>query len=148
MAGGEFSTDSLRGFTVSPKGCLPGQDRFTRRSQELDESLIHVQEAGAIGPLDSQLVGEVAERTAAQDALRSSEERFSKAFHGSPVAMANRAHSCELEMAQDIDPSKSRTGIHKSPEGELRGTECVGRFAGPLEPVVGEDREDAERDRD
>ncbi|MEO8350673.1 MAG: response regulator, partial [Chthoniobacteraceae bacterium] len=37
---------------------------------------------------NARLVGEVAERTAAQEALRISEERFSKAFHGSPVPMA------------------------------------------------------------
>ena len=37
---------------------------------------------------NARLTGEVAERAAAQDALRISEERFSKAFHGSPVPMA------------------------------------------------------------
>lgn len=37
---------------------------------------------------NARLTGEVAERAAAQEALRISEERFSKAFHGSPVPMA------------------------------------------------------------
>src|SRR5437762_3345334 len=37
---------------------------------------------------NAQLKGEVAERAAAEEALRRSEERFSKAFHGSPVPMA------------------------------------------------------------
>ncbi len=36
---------------------------------------------------NSKLIGEVAERTAAEEQLRCSEERFSKAFHGSPVPM-------------------------------------------------------------
>ena len=37
---------------------------------------------------NARLTGEVAERAAAEEALRSSEERFSKAFHGSPIQMA------------------------------------------------------------
>lgn len=37
---------------------------------------------------NAKLTGEVAERAAAQELLRCSEERFSKAFHGSPVPMA------------------------------------------------------------
>ena len=37
---------------------------------------------------NARLSGEVIERTAAQEALRKSEERFSKAFHGSPMPMA------------------------------------------------------------
>ncbi len=57
-----------------------------RQMAELDalvnKRTIELREANA------RLTGEVAERTAAQDALRISEERFSKAFHGSPVPMA------------------------------------------------------------
>ncbi len=37
---------------------------------------------------NARLTGEVAERAAAEEALRRSEELFSKAFHGSPVPMA------------------------------------------------------------
>ena len=36
---------------------------------------------------NARLTGEVAERTAAEEALRRSEERFSKAFHSSPIPM-------------------------------------------------------------
>ncbi len=57
-----------------------------RQMAELDalvnKRTIELREANA------RLTGEVAERAAAQDALRISEERFSKAFHGSPVPMA------------------------------------------------------------
>ncbi len=48
----------------------------------VNERTVELREANA------RLAGEVAERTAAQEALRISEERFSKAFHGSPVPMA------------------------------------------------------------
>ena len=57
-----------------------------RQMAELDalvnQRTLELREANA------RLTGEVAERAAAQDALRISEERFSKAFHGSPVPMA------------------------------------------------------------
>ena len=39
---------------------------------------------------NQELTSEVAERTMAESALRHSEERFSKAFHGSPLPMAIR----------------------------------------------------------
>jgi two-component system cell cycle sensor histidine kinase/response regulator CckA len=57
----------------------------SRQMEELDalvnQRTIQLREANA------RLTDEVAERVAAEDALRSSEERFSKAFHGSPVPM-------------------------------------------------------------
>jgi len=57
----------------------------SRQMEELDtlvnQRTIQLREANA------RLTDEVAERVAAEDALRRSEERFSKAFHGSPVPM-------------------------------------------------------------
>jgi two-component system cell cycle sensor histidine kinase/response regulator CckA len=57
----------------------------SRQMEELDalvnQRTIELREANA------RLTDEVAERVAAEDALRRSEERFSKAFHGSPVPM-------------------------------------------------------------
>ena len=57
----------------------------SRQMEELDalvnQRTIKLREANA------RLTDEVAERVAAEDALRRSEERFSKAFHGSPVPM-------------------------------------------------------------
>ena len=57
-----------------------------RQMADLD-ALVHVRTA-ELREANLRLTGEVAERTAAQEALRISEERFSKAFHGSPVPMA------------------------------------------------------------
>ena len=57
----------------------------SRQMEELDalvnQRTIQLREANA------RLTDEVAERVAAEEALRRSEERFSKAFHGSPVPM-------------------------------------------------------------
>ena len=57
-----------------------------RQMAELD-ALVN-QRTSELRAANARLTGEVAERTAAEDALRQSEERFSKAFHGSPVPMA------------------------------------------------------------
>ncbi len=56
-----------------------------RQMEELD-ALVN-QRTSELREANARLTGEVAERTAAEDALRHSEERFSKAFHGSPVPM-------------------------------------------------------------
>ena len=56
-----------------------------RQMEELD-TLVN-QRTAELRLANTRLTGEVAERTAAEDALRRSEERFSKAFHGSPVPM-------------------------------------------------------------
>ncbi|MEO7166617.1 MAG: response regulator [Spartobacteria bacterium] len=56
-----------------------------RQMEELD-ALVN-QRTAELREANARLTGEVAERTAAEDALRHSEERFSKAFHGSPVPM-------------------------------------------------------------
>ena len=57
-----------------------------RQMAELD--LLVNQRTAELREANARLTGEVAERAAAQEALRRSEERFSKAFHGSPVPMA------------------------------------------------------------
>ena len=46
------------------------------------------QRTAELHKVNAWLTGEIAQRTAAQDLLTSSEERFSKAFHSSPVPMA------------------------------------------------------------
>ena len=56
-----------------------------RQMEELD-ALVN-QRTLELRAANARLTDEVAERVAAEDALRHSEERFSKAFHGSPVPM-------------------------------------------------------------
>ncbi|MGI8435728.1 MAG: response regulator [Chthoniobacterales bacterium] len=56
-----------------------------RQMEELD-TLVN-QRTVELRLANTRLTGEVAERAAAEEALRRSEERFSKAFHGSPVPM-------------------------------------------------------------
>ncbi len=56
-----------------------------RQMEELD-ALVN-QRTTELREANARLTDEVAERVAAEDALRRSEERFSKAFHGSPVPM-------------------------------------------------------------
>lgn len=57
----------------------------SRQMEELD-ALVSLRTA-ELREANARLIGEVAERVAAEEALRRSEERFSKAFHGSPVPM-------------------------------------------------------------
>ena len=61
--------------------------QIARRQLEELDALVN-QRTTELRAANARLTGEVAERAAAQDALRRSEERFSKAFHGSPVPMA------------------------------------------------------------
>jgi PAS domain S-box-containing protein len=60
--------------------------QMARRQMEELDALVN-QRTAELRAANAQLTGEVAERTAAEAALRRSEERFSKAFHGSPVPM-------------------------------------------------------------
>ena len=60
-----------------------------RQMQDLD-ALVN-QRTAELRAANERLRGEVSERAAAEAALRLSEERFSKAFHGSPVPMAIRS---------------------------------------------------------
>jgi len=60
---------------------------IARKQMEEMEALVS-QRTTELRTANAQLKGEVAERAAAEEALRRSEERFSKAFHGSPVPMA------------------------------------------------------------
>ncbi len=57
-----------------------------RQMAELD-ALVH-QRTAELREANARLTAEIAERSSAQDAMLSSEERFSKAFHRSPVPMA------------------------------------------------------------
>ena len=61
--------------------------QVARKQMEELEALVS-QRTVELRAANAQLKGEVAERAAAEEALRRSEERFSKAFHGSPVPMA------------------------------------------------------------
>ncbi len=56
-----------------------------RQVEELD--VLVNQRTAELRAANAQLTGEVAERAAAEEALRRSEERFSKAFHSSPIPM-------------------------------------------------------------
>jgi two-component system, cell cycle sensor histidine kinase and response regulator CckA len=60
--------------------------QMARRQMEELDTLVN-QRTAELRTANARLIGEVAERTAAEEALRRSEERFSKAFHGSPVPM-------------------------------------------------------------
>jgi two-component system cell cycle sensor histidine kinase/response regulator CckA len=61
--------------------------QIARQQMEEMEALVS-QRTMELRAANVQLKGEVAERAAAEEALRRSEERFSKAFHSSPVPMA------------------------------------------------------------
>jgi signal transduction histidine kinase/DNA-binding NarL/FixJ family response regulator len=56
--------------------------------QLADLDALVAQRTAELHKVNAWLTGEIAQRTAAQDLLTSSEERFSKAFHSSPVPMA------------------------------------------------------------
>jgi two-component system, cell cycle sensor histidine kinase and response regulator CckA len=60
--------------------------QMARRQMEELDALVN-QRTAELRAANTRLTGEVAERAAAEQALRRSEERFSKAFHGSPVPM-------------------------------------------------------------
>src|SRR5438105_7022830 len=61
--------------------------QMARKQMEELEALVS-QRTVELRAANAQLTGEVAERAAAEEALRRSEEPFSKAFHASPVPMA------------------------------------------------------------
>ncbi len=63
--------------------------QIAHRQMEDLEALVNERTA-ELRAANAELTGEVAERTMAEAALRHSEERFSKAFHGSPLPMAIR----------------------------------------------------------
>src|SRR5216684_916141 len=60
--------------------------QIARRQMEELDTLVN-QRTVELRAANARLTGEVAERTAAEEALRRSEERFSKAFHNSPIPM-------------------------------------------------------------
>lgn len=63
--------------------------QIAHRQMEDLEALVD-QRTAELRTANDELTSEVAERTMAEAALRHSEERFSKAFHGSPLPMAIR----------------------------------------------------------
>ena len=60
--------------------------QMARKQMEELDALVN-QRTAELRAANARLTGEVAERATAEEALRRSEERFSKAFHGSPVPM-------------------------------------------------------------
>jgi PAS domain S-box-containing protein len=60
--------------------------QIARRQMEELDALVN-QRTAELRAANARLTGEVAERAAAEQALRRSEERFSKAFHSSPIPM-------------------------------------------------------------
>jgi PAS domain S-box-containing protein len=76
--------------------------RIARRQMDDLEALVNERTA-ELRAANEELIGQVAERTMAEAALRHSEERFSKAFHGSPVPMAIR----RLDISGYLDANAS-----------------------------------------
>jgi len=104
------------------------------------------------------LKGEIAQRTAAQDLLTSSEERFSKAFHSSPVPMAiQRANRPGFLDANDrfltlLDAEREpvlagevsfwvQPGTSQQINLELAAHHAVRDFASTIRTVSGDTRE-------
>jgi PAS domain S-box-containing protein len=76
--------------------------QIARRQMEDLESMVNERTAELRAANDA-LTSEVAERTMAEVALRHSEERFSKAFYGSPLPMAIR----RLDISGNLDVNSS-----------------------------------------
>jgi two-component system, cell cycle sensor histidine kinase and response regulator CckA len=68
--------------------------QIARRQMEELDALVN-QRTAELRAANARLTSEVAERAAAEEALRRSEERFSKAFHSSPIPMMIRRHNGE-----------------------------------------------------
>ena len=79
--------------------------QIARRQMEELDALVN-QRTEELRAANARLTGEVAERTAAEEALRRSEERFSKAFQGSPgsdgdpTAGRNRMPRCQYQFSR------------------------------------------------
>ena len=65
--------------------------QIARRKMEELDALVN-QRTAELRATNARLTGEIAERAAAEEALRRSEERFSKAFHSSPIPMMIQRH--------------------------------------------------------
>src|SRR5437588_5284954 len=68
--------------------------QMVRRQMEELDTLVN-QRTADLCAANARLTSEVAERAAAEEALRRSEERFSKAFHSSPIPMMIQCHNGE-----------------------------------------------------
>ena len=76
--------------------------QIARRQMEALENRVSERTA-ELRAVNKELTGEVAERTMVETALHNSEERFSMAFHGSPVPMAIR----RLDVSGYLDANAS-----------------------------------------
>jgi PAS domain S-box-containing protein len=76
--------------------------QIARRQMEDLEALVD-ERTEKLRQANAELASEIAERAMAEDALRHSEERFSKAFHGSPLPMAIR----RLDVSGYLDANAS-----------------------------------------
>ena len=101
-----------------------------RQLADLD-ALVHTR-TKELREANVRLAGEVAERTLAQEALRSSEERFSKAFHGSPVPMAIQHH----ENSSFLDANERFLDLLDAPrELVLAGDFCFWKEAATFQTI-------------
>ena len=76
--------------------------QIAQRQKEDLEAMVNIRTA-ALRATNEELTSEVAERTMAEDSYRHSEERFARAFHGNPLAMAIRR--LDFSGYLDVNPS-------------------------------------------
>jgi PAS domain S-box-containing protein len=107
--------------------------RCARRQMEELDRLVQVRTT-ELRAANERLQGEVAERAAAAAALRQSEERFSKAFRSSPMAMAIE----HLSRCEFIDVNESFEKMTARSRAELIGKPEVARaiWADPATPAL------------
>ena len=92
-----------------------------RQMEELDRAVNH--RTAELRAANEQLKSEVVERSAAESALRQSEERFSKAFQASPVPMAIE----HIQRAEFIDVNESFEKVTGRSRAELIGSADAAR---------------------
>ena len=130
--------------------------QIARRQMEELDALVS-QRTAELRAANARLTGEVAERVVAEEALRKSEERFSKAFHGSPVPMAIQrldgagcldANICFLELLDASresvlagDTSWADEATLASVREELAARHAVRNLAATIRTTSGEIRE-------
>ena len=107
--------------------------RFARRHMEDLEARVD-QRTAELRTANKKLTGEAFERAAAETALRHSEERFSKAFHGNPVPMAIR----RLDISGFLDANASFVSLlGASREEALAGGALLWTEPGTDERILG-----------
>ncbi len=127
-----------------------------RQMAELDALV--AQRTAELRRANEELAGEVAEHSAAEEMLRCSEERFSKAFHGSPIPMAIQrkeggsyldANRSFLELIgvsresalNDIHPLWAEEKIALLLVHELESAQAVRNFSATIRTCAGEIRD-------